>query len=198
MVEEFQSDVFISPLNSPFWSSTASLTHLDSSCVIIKTSTHSKYTASITLSSGLIVFCSRTHSSSCCLNRQDCCFNCEAAYTPYNGGEVCSDLGLDKSFVEGSVWSGDHQGGQQAESEAFKCVGDTVETPEQMNRYCLTKESYCYCTNNRRDKWVNCERAVEWSYSPSRKLTHSVFCLDGSGARASGLQVTWSSFCRSQ
>lgn len=60
-------------------------------------------------------------------------------YTPYDGGEVCSNLGLDKSFVEGSVWSGDHQGGEQAESEAFKCVSDTVETPEQTKR--LTKET---------------------------------------------------------
>lgn len=124
MVEKFQSDVFISPLNSPFWSSIVSLTDLNLSCVIIKTSTHSKYTASITPSSGFM-------------------------YIPYDGGEVCSDLGLDESFVEGSIWSGDHQGGQQAESEAFKCVGDTVETPEQTERYCLTKESCSYCTNNR-------------------------------------------------
>lgn len=147
MVEEFQSDVFISPLNSPFWSA-ASLTYLNLSCHK-NPHTQQIHSPSIILSSGLIVFCSRTHSSSCCLNRQVSCFNCEAMHTPYDGGEVCSNLGLDKSFVEGSVGSRDHQGGQQAESEAFKCVGDTVETPEQTERYCLTKESCCYCTNNR-------------------------------------------------
>lgn len=37
-----------------------------------------------------------------------------AVHIPYDGGEVRSNLGLNESFVEGSVGSGDHQGGEQA------------------------------------------------------------------------------------
>lgn len=48
------------------------------------------------------------------------------SYTPYDRREVGSYLGFDESFVEGRVWSGDHQRGQQAESESFKRVSDAA------------------------------------------------------------------------
>lgn len=62
-----------------------------------------------------------------------------AVYTPYDGGEVCSNLGFDERFVEGSVWSGDHQGGEQAESEVLKRVGDAAQTPGQTRRQTATR-----------------------------------------------------------
>lgn len=58
-----------------------------------------------------------------------CC--CAAVYTPYDRREVRSYVGLNESFVEGRVWSRDHERGEQAESESFKRVGDAAERPEQ-------------------------------------------------------------------
>lgn len=55
-------------------------------------------------------------------------------YTPNDRGEVGSYLGFDESFVEGRVWTGDHQRGQQAESEAFKCVGDAAQEKKMHKR----------------------------------------------------------------
>lgn len=110
-----------------------------------------------------------------------------AVYTPYDGGEVRSNLGLDESFVEGSVWSGDHQRGEQAEGEVLKGVGDAAQTPEETRHQLVTKNKEKNAAVLRAS--VKGSEAT-WSYSPSRKLTHSVFCLDWSGARASGLQVT--------
>lgn len=65
------------------------------------------------------------------------CYKCELcclhslcnqlnSYTPYDRREVGSYLGFDESFVEGRVWSRDHQRGQQAESESFKRVSDAA------------------------------------------------------------------------
>lgn len=62
-----------------------------------------------------------------------------AVCTPYDGGEVRSNLGFDESFVEGSVWSGDHQGGEQAESEVLKRVGDAAQTPGQTRHQTATR-----------------------------------------------------------
>lgn len=109
-----------------------------------------------------------------------------AAHSPYDRGEVRSNLGLDESFVEGSVRSGDHQGGEQAESEVLERVGDAAQTAEQTRNQTETRKT---------EKAAAVVGAVATkdetqTYSPSRKLTHSVFCLDWSGARASGLQVT--------
>lgn len=63
-----------------------------------------------------------------------------AVHTPYDGGEVGSNLGLDESFVEGSVWSGNHQGGEQVEGEVLKSVGDAAQTPEQMRQQLVMEE----------------------------------------------------------
>lgn len=51
---------------------------------------------------------------------------------PYDRGEVGSYLGLNESFVERGVWPRDHQRGEQAESESFKCVGDADNTWDQI------------------------------------------------------------------
>lgn len=45
-------------------------------------------------------------------------------YEPNHRGEVTSYFGFDESFIERRVWSRDHQGRQQAESESFKCISD--------------------------------------------------------------------------
>lgn len=45
-------------------------------------------------------------------------------YKPNDGGEVTSYFGFNEGFIEGGVWSRDHQGRQQAESESFKCISD--------------------------------------------------------------------------
>lgn len=49
-------------------------------------------------------------------------------FSPDDRREVRSYLGFDESFVEGRVWSRDHQRGHQAESESFKRVCDAAHT----------------------------------------------------------------------
>lgn len=51
-------------------------------------------------------------------------------YKPNNRGEVASYLGFYEGFVEGGVWSRDHEGRQQAESEPFESICDA----EKRNR----------------------------------------------------------------
>lgn len=43
---------------------------------------------------------------------------------PNHRGEVASYFGFDERFIEGGVWSRDHQGRQQAESERFERISD--------------------------------------------------------------------------
>lgn len=96
----------------------------------------------------------KTHSSSHTNSWSDCIWQCVPSFccsfngrtccglavcTPYDGGEVRSDLGFDESLVEGSVWSGDHQGGEQAESEVLKRVGDAAQTPGQTRHQTVTR-----------------------------------------------------------
>lgn len=51
-------------------------------------------------------------------------FQAKFMYKPNNGGEVTSYLGFDEGFVEGRVWSRDHERRQQAQSESFEGICD--------------------------------------------------------------------------
>lgn len=73
----------------------------------------------------------RSASPSCCCSVNRLMGFSPAVYSPYNRGEVCSNLGLDESFVEGSVGPRDHQGGEQVQGKVLEGVGDAVQMPEQ-------------------------------------------------------------------
>lgn len=73
----------------------------------------------------------------CSVNRLKC--SSAAVYKPYDRGEVRSNLGLDESFVEGSVWTGNHQGGEQTEGEVLEGVGDAAQMPEQTSYQTVTR-----------------------------------------------------------
>lgn len=86
------------------------------------------------------------------------------SYTPYDRREVGSYLGFDESFVEGRVWSRDHQRGQQAESESFKRVSDAAhrnhnDTSDvlQTNRLKASPAVRCLVVLRKDTRYKNCQ-----------------------------------------